>query len=88
MAVNAEYALKHGQAWDEADKKGETFFLSKGGKIISQTAEESERWAKKSSVLVEKFINATSPRGIEGKAVVDFIHARMQQHQPDTHKQE
>lgn len=88
MAVNAEYALKHGQAWDEADKKGETFFLSKGGTIISQTAEESERWAKKTSVLVENYINATSAKGIDGKAVVDFIHARMQHHQLDTHKQE
>ncbi len=77
LAVNEEYALKHGLAWDEADKIGVDFFLSKGGKIISQTEEESKRWAEKAAVIVDNYIQAVSVRGVDGREVVDFIRANM-----------
>jgi TRAP-type C4-dicarboxylate transport system substrate-binding protein len=73
--INEEYALKHGQAWDEADEKGMAFFLSKGGTVISQTDEESRRWADKVSILIQDYIQAVAKRGIDGKPIVDFIKA-------------
>lgn len=79
IAINAEYAVKHGKAWDEADKKGMAFFLSKGGTVISQTEEESKRWAEKSSLILEDYIQSVAKRGIDGKAVVDFIQANLKQ---------
>ncbi|MDZ7665623.1 MAG: hypothetical protein U5K27_09915 [Desulfotignum sp.] len=33
--INAEFALKHGQAWDESDEEGTAFFKEKGGEVIS-----------------------------------------------------
>lgn len=77
--INKKYALKHGQAWDEADEKGMAFFLSKGGTVISQTDEESKRWAEKSSVLLEDYVQSVAKRGIDGKTIVDFIQTRLQQ---------
>ena len=77
--INEEYALKHGQAWDDADKKGMAFFLSKGGTVISQTEEESNRWAQKVSILIEEYIQSVAKRGINGKAVVDFIQTNLSQ---------
>ncbi len=74
--INEEFALKHGQAWDEADEKGMAFFLSKGGTVISQTDEESRRWAEKVSVLIQDYIQNVAKRGIDGKPIVDFIQAK------------
>jgi TRAP-type C4-dicarboxylate transport system substrate-binding protein len=73
--INKEYALKHGQAWDQADEKGMAFFLSKGGTVISQTDEESSRWAQKVSILIQDYIQAVAKRGIDGKPIVDFIQS-------------
>jgi hypothetical protein len=55
------------------------FFLSKGGTVISQTDEESKRWAEKSSVLLEDYVQSVAKRGIDGKTIVDFIQTRLQQ---------
>ncbi len=43
--INAEFALKHGQAWDESDEEGMAFFLEKGGKVIPQSDEQAKIWA-------------------------------------------
>jgi TRAP-type C4-dicarboxylate transport system substrate-binding protein len=75
--INAEFALKHGQAWDEADKEGMEFFLEKGGKVIPQSEEESKRWADKASSVIDDYIKAVSKKGIDGQAVVDFIKANL-----------
>lgn len=75
--INAEFALKHGQAWDEADKEGMEFFLEKGGKVIPQSEEESKRWADKTASVIDDYIKAVSKKGIDGQAVVDFIKANL-----------
>jgi TRAP-type C4-dicarboxylate transport system substrate-binding protein len=75
--INAEFALKHGQAWDEADKEGMAFFLEKGGKVIPQSEEESKRWADKTASVIDDYVKAVSKKGIDGQAVVDFIKANL-----------
>ncbi len=78
-AINEKFARKHGQAWDEADEKGLAFFLSKGGTVISQTEEVSRRWAQKTSVIIDDYVQSVAERGIDGKKVVDFIQATLAQ---------
>jgi len=75
--INAEFALKHGQAWDKADEEGMAFFLEKGGKVISQSDEQSKIWAEKASSVIDEYINTASEKGIDGKAVVDYIKANL-----------
>ncbi len=55
------------------------FFLSKGGTVISQTAEESSRWAEKVSVLLQSYIQNVAKRGIDGKTIIDFIQTKVAQ---------
>jgi TRAP-type C4-dicarboxylate transport system substrate-binding protein len=75
--VNAEFALKHGQAWDESDEEGLAFFLEKGGKVIPQSDEESKKWVDKASSVIDDYIKDASEKGIDAQAVVDFIKANL-----------
>jgi TRAP-type transport system periplasmic protein len=75
--INAEFALKHGQAWDESDEEGLAFFKSKGGEVISQSDAEAEKWAKQAKSVVDEYIKSVAEKGIDGKAVVDYIKANL-----------
>lgn len=75
--INAEWLVKHGEAWDEADKIGLEFFLSKGGKVISLSDDESKKWEAAASPVIEAYIQKAGKKGVDGKAVVDFIKTNM-----------
>ena len=75
--INAEWALKHGVAWDEADKAGMEFFASKGGKVLTLTDDQSKRWAAAVEPVINGYIKGAAEKGIDGKAVVEFIKTKM-----------
>ncbi len=75
--INAEFALKHGQAWDESDEEGLEFFKSKGGEVISQSDAEAIKWAKQAESVVDEYIKTVAEKDIDGKAVVDYIKANL-----------
>ncbi|MBU4129293.1 MAG: TRAP transporter substrate-binding protein, partial [Proteobacteria bacterium] len=75
--INGEWATKHGEAWDEADKLGMEFFLEKGGKVVPLSEAESKRWEEAVAPVIDDYIKSASEKGIDGKAVVDFIKANM-----------
>ncbi|MBU0970952.1 MAG: TRAP transporter substrate-binding protein [Proteobacteria bacterium] len=75
--INGEWATKHGEAWDEADKLGMEFFLEKGGKVVPLSEAESKRWEEAVAPVIEDYIKSVSEKGIDGKAVVDFIKTNM-----------
>lgn len=75
--INAEWSVKHGEAWDAADKAGLEFFKSKGGKVISLTDDESKKWEAAVQPVIETYIKKAGTKGVDGKAVVDFIKSNM-----------
>jgi TRAP-type C4-dicarboxylate transport system substrate-binding protein len=75
--LNAEFSVKHGQAWDEADKLGREFFISKGGKVVSLTPEEAKKWEAAVAPVFDEYIKKAGTKGVDGKAVVDFIKSNM-----------
>ncbi|MCP3942780.1 MAG: TRAP transporter substrate-binding protein [Desulfobacteraceae bacterium] len=75
--INAEWSLKHGIAWDEADKAGMEFFLSKGGKVIPLSDAQSKKWEKAVAPVIADYIKKTSQKGIDGKVIVEFIKINM-----------
>jgi len=75
--INAEWSVKHGQAWDEADKLGLEFFKSKGGKVISLSDAESKKWEEAVIPVIDGYIEKASKKGVDGKAVVEFIRTSM-----------
>ncbi|PIE65131.1 MAG: C4-dicarboxylate ABC transporter substrate-binding protein [Desulfobacterales bacterium] len=81
LEINEEWAIKHGAAWDEADRQGLLFFKEKGGKIISQSPAESEEWAQAAAPVIDTYIQNVSKKGIDGKAVVAFIKSQLPDNQ-------
>ncbi len=77
VAVNQEWAGKHANAWDESDKEGMAFFKEKGGTVITQSDEEAEKWQKAIQPVISAYIEKVSKKGVDGKAVVDFIKSNM-----------
>ena len=77
MEISLEWAGKHAQAWDESDKEGMIFFKEKGGVVIPQSEEESEKWRKAAEPVLDSYIKKVSKKGVDGKAVVEFIKATM-----------
>jgi TRAP-type transport system periplasmic protein len=75
--INAEFALKHGQAWDESDEEGMEFFKEKGGEVFTQSDAEAKKWADEAASVVDEYIQSVSEKGIDGKAVVDYINANL-----------
>lgn len=75
--INAEWIIKTGEGWDEIDKAGMDFFKEKGGEVVPQSADESAKWLKAMAPVFDDYIKSTSEKGVDGKAVVDFIKANM-----------
>jgi TRAP-type C4-dicarboxylate transport system substrate-binding protein len=75
--ISRDWAVKHGEAWDESDKEGMAFFKEKGGVVLSQSEEESEKWRNAAQPVLDNYIQKVSEKGVDGKAVVDFIKSNM-----------
>lgn len=75
--INREWPDKHGQAWDDADKQGIKFVKEKGGEFIRLTDKESAKWTELMDPVIEAYITDVSAKGINGKAVVDFIKSKL-----------
>ncbi len=61
--ISREWAVKHGEAWDESDKEGMAFFKEKGGVVIPQSQEESEKWRKAVRPVLDSYIEKVSGKG-------------------------
>lgn len=73
--ANKAWIAKHGKAWDDSDKAGRDFTLSKGNKIIPLSKEESARWAKATQPVIDGYIKDKGAKGLPAKAYVEFIKA-------------
>ena len=71
--INAEWAPKHGQAWDSSDYEGIRFFLQQGNEIIGLDEKESARWAKAVEPLISDYGKELDGQGLNGKAVIKTI---------------
>ena len=71
--INAEWAPKHGEAWDTSDMAGIRFFLQQGNEIIGLDAKESERWAKAVEPLITQYAKDLDKQGLHGDTVIKTI---------------
>ncbi len=76
-AINKEWIVKHGEAWDSSDAEGKKYFLKKGGKIITLSKAELARWKKASKPVIDNYIAKMKKKGINGKEIVDYIESQL-----------
>jgi len=69
--VSKEWIPKTGQAWDDIDKGGREFTLSRGNKIIPLSKEESARWVKAVQSVTEDYIKRTEAAGLAGREYIE-----------------
>jgi TRAP-type C4-dicarboxylate transport system substrate-binding protein len=77
--VNKEWIVKTGKAWDEFDKAGKEFTLSKGNKVIALSREEDERWAKLVQPVLEEYVQNAKTKGIPGEEALKFCQEWLKQ---------
>ncbi len=70
--VNEEWIAKSGKAWDDNDKAGRDFTISRGNKINTLSKDESERWAKAVKPLVDEYVSNMKAKGLPGEEAVRF----------------
>ncbi|HXZ35892.1 MAG TPA: TRAP transporter substrate-binding protein [Thermodesulfobacteriota bacterium] len=70
--VNAEWAQKTGNLWDEVDKSGREFSLKLGNKIIPLSKEENQRWATAVKPVLEEYVRRMKEKGLPGEEALKF----------------
>jgi len=71
--INAEWIVKHGQGWDEADAAGKAFFLEKGNQIITPDPEESGKLKTAVAPAIAGYAEELNKKGLKGTEIVEFI---------------
>lgn len=70
--INQEWIPKTGKAWDESDEEGKAYMISKGGKLIDLSKEESEKWKAAVAPVIEEYAVDMEKKGLPGKELVEF----------------
>ncbi len=72
-AINQEYVMKHGQAWDDIDRSGMRYLLQQGKTIVGLDAKESAKWKKAVEPLFDDYVAQMEKKNMDGKTVLDAI---------------
>lgn len=73
-AINTEWAVKHGEAWDSSDMQGMVYFLSQGNEIIGFDEKEQARWKEAVAPIISEYVANAKKKGIgNAQEVVDYI---------------
>jgi TRAP-type C4-dicarboxylate transport system substrate-binding protein len=71
--INAEWAGKHGEAWDSSDDEGRKFFEEKGGVIITLDDAERAKWKEAVKPAIDEYQAELDAKGINGAEVIKHI---------------
>jgi len=73
QAVNDEWAVKHGEAWDASDKEGMAYFLEQKNEVINLDDKESAKWKEAVAPIIDGYVKELNEKGLNGQEIIDFI---------------
>jgi TRAP-type C4-dicarboxylate transport system substrate-binding protein len=79
-AINREWAIKHGRAWDRSDFEGTRFSLKQGNRMVGLGPERAERWEEAVEPAFSRYVEMTKEEGLPGQKVLDYLHQRLRQY--------
>ena len=79
--INAEWVVKHGDAWDTSDMIGLKYLLEQGGQVIGQDSKESARWKTAVSPIMDQYSDDLNKKGLNGKEIIGFIETALKKYQ-------
>jgi TRAP-type C4-dicarboxylate transport system substrate-binding protein len=75
--VSQEWILKTGNGWDEIDKEGRAFTLSKENQIVSLSQEEDARWAKLVQPILDDYVSNMKTKNLPGQEVLAYCREEL-----------
>lgn len=75
--INAEWAIKHGQAWDDSDFQGIRSSLSEGNSVLGLDEDEQDRWVKAVQPVSEAYVDKAQSKGLPGQEVLSFLKEQL-----------
>jgi TRAP-type C4-dicarboxylate transport system substrate-binding protein len=79
-AINKEWSIKHGEAWDSSDLDGLRFSLQQGNNVSGIDPKEEERWKEAVAPVIDDYAAELSKKDIDGAAVVKTIRESLKAH--------
>jgi TRAP-type C4-dicarboxylate transport system substrate-binding protein len=77
--VSREWAVKHGEAWDQADTEGLAFIKELGKKVQNLPEADAERAREAVKVLLDDYVKTTEAARLPGAQVLDDIRQQMKE---------
>ena len=70
--INREWIDRSGRAWDDFDRAGTAFAVSKGVKFIALSKAEDARWAELVKPVLSDYVAAVKAKGLPGDEALKF----------------
>ncbi len=74
-AVSAEWVVKHGQAWNDADAEGLLFVKELKREVVPLEAAEQAVWTEKVAPLLQDYAARATQKGLPGEAFLNELKA-------------
>ncbi len=74
-AVNAEWVVKHGQAWNDADAEGLAFIQGLKRDVIPLSVSEQAVWVAKVAPLLQEYAARAAQKNLPGEAFLKDLQA-------------
>jgi TRAP-type C4-dicarboxylate transport system substrate-binding protein len=75
--MSEEWIEKTGRLWDDLDRTALEFTQKLGGKIITLSAGESEKWAKLSKPIFDDYVKEAKAKGVPAEEVMKFYREQL-----------
>jgi len=75
--INAEWAVKHGEAWDSSDEEGKMFLDEKGVKILTLDDAERMKWQEAVKPAIDDYAAGLDEKGFNGAEIVGYIQSML-----------
>jgi TRAP-type C4-dicarboxylate transport system substrate-binding protein len=76
-ALNREWSVKHGQAWDSSDAEGLKAFKENGKNVVDLDAKEMARWVAAAAPMIQEYTQKLDKDGLNGTAVAAAIRQEL-----------
>lgn len=75
--VSQEWVVRHGKAWDEADKAGHEFVVQLKRQLVNLPAAEQEQWKAAVRPILDAFVTSAKQKNLPGDALLADIQAEI-----------
>ena len=78
--INEEWTEKAGRTWDDIDKEGREYGISKGLKVVKIPPEEARISVEKMKPLLDAYVKRMKEKGLPGEESLKFCQDYLKTH--------